>query len=205
LTDYFIAWKALPVSQLVHHFQDCCRTAKTWFLAVDKSLSPYGSPYSPPLWIRFRYEWGPSPWPLHWCDAVSSDKLDCGALADLSRHALAARGSTILPCQLIRRFNYDAISHWRRLWLKSGCSPDWAQDEYAYHEACALVIRDHVRIWDPTDSKWIEPYCKGYGSTVAAKLVVMDNCKCPPELRWKTQKFPVNEWVCFDKGLSALS
>jgi hypothetical protein len=195
----FDIWVSLPVSNISDHHQDCCRDAKSWFLALDISLRPNASYSLPPSWIRQRYEWGPSPWPLHWCEAVCSEKLDCGALASLARHAILARGGVVLPCQLIRSFNREAVSHWRRLWNDSGLSGEWAHGEHAYHEACAIAEENVVNIWDPTDDKWIEPYQRGYGSTAALRIALTKDWRAPQELRWGAQEIPIGTWVYLDR------
>jgi hypothetical protein len=194
MVERFPIWEHFAVSHIADHRQDCCRTARAWFLASDRSLRSYGPP-SLPSWIRLRYDWGPCLWPLYWCEAIRSKKLDCGALTDLTRHAIVAQGSVALHCQLIRKFNCEAISHWRALWLESGSPAEWAQGEHAYHEACAVVSENMISIWDPSDNRWIEACEEGYGSTVALRIAAPQDWGGSQLLQWGTRKIPIGTWV----------
>jgi len=161
-------WEKKLSSKLSHHGEECCSLARSWFLALDRSLRPGDE--AMPVWIRQRYEWGPSPWPLFWCEAVRADRLDCGALAALAREALASRRALVFPRQLVQRFDRGAIAQWKEVWRKAGCPIDWIAEEYVYHEACAVLQGGDLKIFDPTDNVIISPERDGYGGLVAIRL-----------------------------------
>src|SRR5574342_271092 len=80
-------WKVQPPSQLVDHGHDCCRVARAWLVSLDYSLDSVlasADRFRGPGWIRDRYPWGPSRWPLSWCEVVVAEQLDCGALTALA-------------------------------------------------------------------------------------------------------------------------
>src|SRR3712207_2487200 len=73
-----------PASAIQHHGRPCCRLAREWVFATDFSQLNGESLLTGPRWIRHKYKWGPSKWPIHWCEAVEQKTLDCGALASLA-------------------------------------------------------------------------------------------------------------------------
>lgn len=190
------AWFGFEPSRLSHHDDACCRHAKAWFLAMDHSHQLSGE--SPATWIRRRFDWGPSPWPLHWCETVRSEQLDCGALADLARESFINRGQDVLSCQAIQRFNSAAVRQWRTVWERAGFSPRWAHRDSAYHELCGVVQDDRIRLWDPTDNVWIDPSAKpGYGCLIALKLNI-ERATDYQSLSWGTLTLPLSAWVYVD-------
>ena len=182
-------------SRLSEHGHECCSNAKEWFFAMDCSLGTYRSSTPPPTWIRRRFDWGPTRWPLYWCRAVESPTLDCGALADLTRNALLHRGLSALSCQIVEKFNRDNVSHWRRAWEKAGVPANWTSDIYAYHEICAILEGNSVSLWDPTDNKWVVNMDEGYGSLQALRITPDENLRTPEALRCNGQEVLVGNWT----------
>jgi hypothetical protein len=136
-------WQPSPASSLSDHGGRCCRLAREWVVAYDFSQLGGAPSLTGPRWIRHRYAWGPSRWPLHWCEAVREKTLDCGALAALAREVFAARGVESFPAQFIQQFSAEAARHWQKKWEGAGCAVRWIDDELIYHEGCAVLIGGH--------------------------------------------------------------
>lgn len=188
-------WRTFPASEIAHHGEQCCRVARAWITRMDASLSSPGDPLSGPRWIRQRYAWGPSSWPIHWCEAVEEKVLDCGALAAMSRELFAARGLECYAAQFIQRYTPDAAAHWDAKWQgEQACIPHWIRDDLIYHEGCAVVTGDdQVRIWDPTPSWWVNSkQFDGYGSVLA--LRISGPALSGRNFRWGDHSVPTNVW-----------
>lgn len=186
-------------SHILDHGKECCTAAREWFVALDKSFLAYSSILSGPRWIRLRWSWGPVRWPLYWCQIPTSKALDCGALAALARTAFESRGLVTFPVQLIEWFSAQDVCHWRRKWQIVSRSPDWISGNLAYHEACAVVVREsRIKIWDPTDSCWIGPSkAVGYAATVAARFDVPSSSL--EILRWEDVVIHPSVWIKLGK------
>jgi hypothetical protein len=167
------AWAARRPSALADHGAECCATARAWFHAMNRSL---WRGHGGPAWIRRRWEWGPTRWPLHWCEAVAATELCCGAQAALSIEAFRGRGVDAVPVQLVQRYEAHNVPHWHSRWERGGANPAWAADAAAveahvYHEACALVEDGAVRVWNPTACAWLPPeQVQGYAGVVAIRV-----------------------------------
>lgn len=170
-----------PVSVLAMHSGHCCKVVRAWFRTLARSMVALHP--GPPMWIRERWEWGPTSWPVYWCDLAKRDKLDCGALAALAREAYLALGDEVRPAQLLERFDTTSIENWRSLWGAE--AEQWTFGDLAYHEAVALLAAPETRrlekeapaslirvnIWDPTDLHWVEGNSTtGLGSLVALRV-----------------------------------
>ncbi len=176
-----------------HKDAECCRIAKAWFLAMDLTLGAGVGLIAPPTWIRKRYEWGPTAWPLYWCDAVHSGELDCGALNALSMEALSARGVAVTAIQLVQEFSQSASLHWRRRWESAGRWDGWARGQYAYHEACAILDGPRLDVWDPTDNAWIEPSAsRGYSAVNACRLPFLTTRE---SVEWRGRRLNPRRWT----------
>jgi hypothetical protein len=161
-------WAAWPPSAIASHDAACCRDARAWFLAMNRSL---WRGQGAPAWIGRHYEWGPTCWPLHWCDAVGAKELCCGAQAALVVEAFRDRGVDAVPVQLVQRFGEHDAAHWRGTWTAGGASAAWLGDGLVYHEACAVLEDGRARVWDPTASMWARPdEVRGYGSIAAIRI-----------------------------------
>jgi hypothetical protein len=161
-------WERWAPSALAAHDAECCRDARAWFLAMNRSL---WRGQGAPAWIGRHYAWGPTRWPLHWCDAVGAKELCCGAQAALGVEAFRARGLEAVPVQMVQRFGADDAAHWRGTWEAGGASAAWLGDGLVYHEACAVLEGGRARVWDPTASMWASPdEVRGYGSVAAIRF-----------------------------------
>lgn len=189
------AWASAPLSLVGDHGDALCRRARTWFNALDKSLCAGATPFAGPRWIRERFRWGPSPWPLFWCEVPERKQLDCGALAAMSREVFLDRGVACAPVQLIQRFSLSDSLHWNRKWSDAGDRADWIRGSLVYHEGCAVSGRDdQVSVWDPTDNFWIDSDQRsGYGATLAIRLVRVPGFT--PSVSWGEHQLRMNAWL----------
>jgi hypothetical protein len=189
------AWQDFPSSELSEHPRPCCRIAREWLLAMDASQMPAGERLAGPRWIRQRVTWGPSRWPLYWCEAVAAKTLDCGALAALAKAAFRGRGVRCHTAQFIQQYTKGDSCHWYRSWELAQAEVHWIQEDLVYHEACAVLVRDdEIRIWDPTASWWVDPkQVFGYSAVIAARVLVADY-DLPRHLTWGPHRIPLNRW-----------
>jgi len=185
-------WRNKSISVILDHGQSCCTLAKEWFISMDKSLVADSNTLSGPKWLRERYRWGPIRRPLYWCDIVNVEALDCGAFAAITREIFISRGLTCLPVQLVQKFPLYNIKHWKETWLKAKVPFDWAEGPLVYHEAVAVVIKENcIEIWDPVDAHWMSLRTRGYGATIALR-VVSDKLH---SVVWKSRHIPTNQWI----------
>src|SRR5215203_96792 len=71
-------WEHMPPSTFRHHGRRCCKAARDWIVSMDHSQLSGHSVNTGPRWIRQRFAWGPTAWPICWCEAVKEKILDCG-------------------------------------------------------------------------------------------------------------------------------
>jgi len=188
-------WEDFPYSQLSHHGAACCEIARDWVLSMDFAQLNGADLSSGPRWLRARYKWGPSVWPMHWCEAVRLKTIDCGAHAALSREMFNARGRTAYPAQLVQKYSEDATDQWRETWGQEQASCHWLDGEHIYHEATALVVGDdELKIWDASSASWIDPPQSGtgYGSAVAVRIFAGPDA--PATLTWGKRELSLNVW-----------
>ncbi len=187
-------WQSFPFSCLSHHGDACCDIAREWLVAMDFAQLNGGDILSGPRWMRQKYDWGPSAWPLHWCDAVGRNTIDCGAHAALAQEAFAARGVISFRAQFVQRYSPDATSQWRRKWGEEQVSDAWLSDELIYHEGNALLVgSNEVKLWDPSAGCWINPrQSGGYGSLAAVRIFVGGHDA--GVLRWGDHLIEPNAW-----------
>ena len=165
-------WQDFPHSVLAHHGGDCCDIAREWLLAMDFAQLNGGDLHSGPRWMRETYKWGPTAWPIHWCDAVTRDTLDCGAHAALAHEAFAARGLTSYPAQFVQQYSADATSQWLKKWADEEVSSHWIDEDVIYHEGVALRVGEEIKLWDASAGWWINPrqLPRGYGALLAVRI-----------------------------------
>jgi len=187
-------WQQFPASGLSHHDQRCCRVAREWVLAMDCSQLAGAPAVTGPRWLRHKYTWGPSRWPIYWCEAVKEKKLDCGALAALAHEVFTARGVESFPAQFIQQFSAEATCHWNKQWEEKECTVNWIDDELIYHEGCAVVVKDReIKLWDASAGWWLNPrQVGGYGGLLAVRV-----CAPAAESRlfaWGHHTIAPNQW-----------
>jgi len=207
--ENFARWIEHPTSVITHHDSPCCDVARMWFLSYARSmeignLSQYG--IQAPTWLSQLYTWGPSEWPIAWCQLVRERVLDCGVFAALAREVFGAQGHQAHPAQALLSYNETCTRHWKDLWKKgpgrarkSGAKPPrrrgelfpWIGTELVYHEICVLELPDgSAKVYDSTWGSWYEPRRrKGFGSLLAVRT------ECPRLLGWGDRTLSCGEWT----------
>lgn len=190
----FGKWQNWNASQILHHGGACCETARTWLFAMDFSELGGASRLTGPRWLRKRFEWGPTRWHIHWCEAVRQTTLDCGAQAALATAIFQRRGVICHPVQLVQRFSREATLHWTQKWTSMATPVDWINDDLIYHEGCAVVVnKNEIKIWDASAGWWIAPeQGDGYGSLLALRIVAPPDARRPFD--WGRHRIEPNHW-----------
>ena len=189
-----IVFDAKNQGSILKHHEPCCQVARSWFLGIDKSSMIFQNASGMPIWIREKYRWGPSPWPLYWCEATVSETLDCGALAALTRESLHVREIPTLPVQLIVLVTEQDSAHWSKLWQDNGFSRDWIVSPFIYHEVCGVLSKsgDELRLWDPSGNCWIDSMQDvGFRRPVGLRVFADDRSI----LQWGDRKINTNKWT----------
>jgi hypothetical protein len=190
-------WQHFPYSCFSHHGTACCEVAREWIVANDFAQLNGGDLKTGPRWLRQKYEWGPSSWPMHWCEVVERDVIDCGAHAALAHEAFAARGVTAFRAQFVQRYSADATAQWRKKWGDEEVSDHWLTDDAIYHEGNALLVGDdEVKLWDASAGWWINVRQAGggYGSLVAVRIFADGQWGGGDGFRWGEHRIKPNEW-----------
>jgi hypothetical protein len=189
-------WEGFPFSCLSHHGDACCEIAREWIIANDYAQLNGGDLLTGPRWLRARYEWGPSAWPMHWCDVVERKVIDCGAHAALAHEAFAARGVTAFRAQFVQKYSADATSQWRKKWGDEDVSDHWLGDDLIYHEGNALLVGDEeVKLWDASAGWWLNPrQAGGYGSVVAVRIFADGQWGGGDGFRWGEHRIKPDVW-----------
>ena len=194
-------WENWPASTISHHGEACCRVAREWVLSIDYAQLGGGSLLTGPRWIRHRYPWGPSRWPIHWCEAVRQKTLDCGALAALSYEVFTARGVKSFPAQFIQQYSEDATRDWCKRWEGEETAVGWIREDLIYHEGCAVVAGDgEIKVWDASAGWWVSPkQYGGYGGLLALRIF---DAGAGPETsyRWGAHAITPNVWQKIERA-----
>jgi hypothetical protein len=191
-------WENFPISQVAHHGQSCCDIAREWIVAMDFAQLNGASLTSGPRWLREKYEWGPSPWPIKWCELVSRKVIDCGAHSALAHEAFKARGLTAFRAQFVQRYSADALEQWRRKWTDDSVSDHWLGSNVIYHEGNAVLVGEQLKLWDSSAGWWIETQQNGgYGSLKALRLLSDAGSQRdggPVAVHWGEHTIRPNQW-----------
>lgn len=192
-------WRNFPFSDVSHHGGTCCEMAREWIYAMDHTQLNGGSPLTGPRWLRQRYTWGPTVYPIYWCEAVEEKNLDCGALAAISREIFKSRGVRAFPAQLVQRFSTDATEQWQKKWDAKSASTHWINDDVIYHEGCAVLTEgNEIKVWDPSAGWWVRPIPQnGYGSLLALRICT-DLRNDISAFQWGDHKIAPNRWQNFE-------
>jgi hypothetical protein len=192
--EVFDKWSDWHASEISHHGRMCCEIAREWITATDFSELG-GSVYTGPRWLRQKFNWGASSFPIYWCEAVRRKILDCGALAALAHEVFKARGVKSYRVQMVQRFSKVATNQWTNSWNERGGNEPlrWTQDDLIYHEGCAIApTGNELKIWDASAGWWIDPNSKdGYGALLAIRLSSYD---LPSGVNFSWGKHTVNAY-----------
>ena len=189
-------WQTFPNSRISHHGAACCEIAHAWLLAFDFAQLNGGNRLAGPRWMREHSIWGPTAWPVHWCEAVDAKVVDCGVHAAMAHEAFTARGLTAFRAQFVQRYSADAAATWRGNWGEESVSDHWIDGETIYHEGNAVLIEeDALKLWDGSAGWWINPrQASGYGSLVAVR-VEGELAGAAEGLRWGDRRIKLNQWT----------
>jgi len=171
-TEVFENWKHWQPSQISHHGKICCEIAREWITATDYSQLNGDGIFTGPRWLRQKFKWGASAFPIFWCEAVRRDTLDCGALAALAEEVFRARGVQGYRVQLVQKFSDVATAQWKNSWSASGGNLPWINGELIYHEGNAIENGGReIKVWDASAGWWVDSKpANGYGSVVAVRV-----------------------------------
>lgn len=187
-------WDSKATSSLTSHSSSCCKEAKSWLLGMSKSFEFSNlqcRQLIAPTWLNQYYEWGPSPWPLPWCEAVAARQIDCGVFAAFAKEIFKEQGHEAYSGQVIQQYDTQVLLHLKRKWEKSGYHPTWISRDCVYHEVCAVRVNaDEVKVYDPTDSIWLDPERRsGPASVLSIRL------ELPLSLVWGPHKIFQDQWL----------
>lgn len=190
-------WKDWHASEISHHGGLCCEIAREWITANDHSELGAASALTGPRWLRQKFNWGASAFPIFWCEAVRKKTLDCGALAALAHEAFKTRGVRSYRIQMVQRFSETATFQWGNSWNLTGEPLPWTNGELIYHEGCAISTGENnqIKIWDASAGWWVDPASKdGYGALLAIRLSLFN---LPEETRfvWGDHSINAFEWT----------
>ena len=189
----YARWQDWDPARVSHHGTICCEIAREWLTATDFSALAGGSRLTGPRWLSSRFQWGPSTYPVHWCEAVGRKVLDCGVLAAFAHEAFIARGVPSYRVQFVQRFSDVAAEQWRRAWSQKDAAVDWVGSDLIYHEGCAVEIADRqLKIWDASAGWWVDPkQSDGYGSVLAVRVMT---ARSTGTLSWGPHDISPNTW-----------
>ena len=189
-------WADWPSSLISHHGKSCCEIVRAWFSAFDYSSLNGGSIFTGPRWLRQRFDWGPTRYPIHWCEIAREKTLDCGVHAALAHEVFTGRGVRSLRTQIVQQFSASAVQQWEATWSSADARTDWIDGCLIYHEGCTILINAaELKLWDPSSAWWIDPdNHRGYGGIKAFRVFAPYDSKC---LTWGDHLVPPNEWIIF--------
>jgi hypothetical protein len=201
--EHYSRWVEHPSSIIIHHERECCEEARLWFLAYSRSMEGWTSSQykmKPPTWLSQKFQWGPSVWPISWCQVFKEKTIDCGVFAALAREVFQAQGFEAHPAQALLSYNENCTDHWKDLWVtgmkkvdkrKLGEVFPWVGNKIVYHELCLLEMPDgQAKIYDSTFGYWFEPLKRqGFGALLSVRS------ECPRLLNWGDKLLSHGEWV----------
>lgn len=192
----FENWKDWQPSQISHHGAICCEIAREWITATDFSSLNGDGIFTGPRWLRQRFNWGASRFPIHWCEAVRRDTLDCGALAALAHEVFTVRGVRCSRVQFVQKFSDLATSQWTNSWSVD-CEPlAWIKDDLIYHEGCAIETGGkNIKVWDASAGWWVDSKpADGYGALLAIRLSDF-HFQAGESFKWGEHIIKADEWM----------
>ena len=196
-------WIEHPTSSLVHHDKACCEEARLWFLSLARSMEGWAAgqfELKAPTWLSQKYEWGPSLWPMSWCELMKEEVIDCGVFAVLAREIFRAQGHVAHGGQCLLNYNQICTDHWKDLWRdRMPFTPgkreykgfNWIGHDIVYHEVCIVEMPDQTaKVYDASFNQWYEAEGRrGFGGLLAVRS------ECPRLLTWGDKTLSYGEWV----------
>ena len=191
----FEHWKDWHASHISHHGKLCCEIAREWITATDFSELNGDCEFTGPRWLRQKFNWGASTFPIYWCEAVRRNTLDCGALAALAHEVFTARGVKSYRVQLIQRFSSVATSQWTNSWGNCSEPLPWTKGDLIYHEGGAIDTGGRkIKVWDASAGWWVDSKpANGYGAVLAIRLSGF-NLQAGESFFWGEHTIKACEW-----------
>jgi hypothetical protein len=192
----FDDWKDWHPSQISHHGALCCEIAREWITATDHSALNGDCVFTGPRWLRQKFNWGASTFPIYWCEAVRKKTLDCGALAALAHEVFVVRGVRCSRVQLVQKFSAVATSQWTNSWSEDSAPLAWIRDDLIYHEGCAIETGGkNIKVWDASAGWWVDSKpANGYGALLAIRLSGL-NVLPGENFTWGEHTIKADEWM----------
>jgi hypothetical protein len=186
-------WLRASASQLVRHGA-CCDRARSWLVAMARShdyAATDGLSFAAPRWLAQRYAWGPTRWPIAWCQAVGAAAIDCGVFAAFALEIFRAKGIDAHPGQVLRSYAEASTTHWRHKWAALPGAFNWIGARVVFHEVAIVKVgRSDARIYDPTDGVWLDPkVTTGHGGHVAVRS------EAPAAVTWGGHTLAHGQWT----------
>lgn len=196
--EVYDKWHDWHASEISHHGAMCCEIAREWITANDFSELGGASVLTGPRWLRQKFIWGASSFPIYWCEAVRKKTLDCGALAALAAEVFKTRGVKTYRAQMVQRFSETSTAQWSSSWENSDEQLRWMNDDLIYHEGCAISVgngKSEVKIWDASAGWWVDPQPKdGYGALLAIRLSAF-NLPKDARFTWGNNRLDALRWT----------
>lgn len=188
-------WKDWQPSQISHHGALCCEIAREWVTATDFSGLSGECLFTGPRWLRQKFTWGASSFPIYWCETVRRKTLDCGALSALAHEVFTARGVKSYRVQLIQRFSCVATSQWANSWSNCREPLAWTKGDLIYHEAGAIDTGGrNLKVWDASSGWWVDSKpADGYGAALAIRVSGL-NLPAGESFQWGEHTLNAGEW-----------
>lgn len=186
-------WAQASPSTLSHHGA-CCDRARGWLVAMARShdfAATDGLTYAAPRWLTYGWRWGPTRWPIAWCDAVRAETIDCGVFAAFALEIFRAKGVDAYPGQLLRTDFEESTAHWRQKWAAMPDAFDWIGRRVVYHEICVVRVgAGEARVYDPTGGFWLDPCVQsGHGALTAIRA------ELPEAVTWGQHLLVNGQWT----------
>ena len=199
----FGTWEHWQPATVSHHGRGCCEIVKEWIISTDQSLLNGGNELTGPRWLRHRFEWGPTRYPIHWCEIGKAKVLDCGVHAAIGQEVFIARGIKAFRAQMVQEYSESSAEQWQLTWQDRDAITTWLDGELIYHEGCAVVTGvGETKLWDPSAGWWMDPRTTaGYGSLRALRIFA---AAAAGPFEWDTHVIPVNEWTVIERPSRAI-
>ena len=196
--EIFGTWKHWQPATVSHHGQACCEIVKEWIISTDQSSLNGGNELTGPRWLRQRFEWGPTRYPIHWCEIGKAKVLDCGVHAAMAHEVFLARGIRAFRAQMVQEYSEGAAEQWQLKWEDRDAITTWLDGGMIYHEGCAVVTYEgETKLWDPSAGWWVDPRTtSGYGSLRALRIFA---AAAAEPFRWDSHVVPANEWAIIEQ------
>ena len=154
---------AIPLSRVAYHAGRCCVESRQLILAKLQQYPDVGSQLAA---IPATFRWGPTRWPVHWCELArrSEPVADCGVHAVLASELLTAAGIEHVRGRAAIAAGRIAAAHWTATWDDADADCAWIGPDVVHHE----VLRVGDRWWDATEARWFS----GPGDALVAGIVV---------------------------------